>query len=1055
MLRKSPRSQEEMDSYPSRTAIGGKYELKYGFTANLPAETSMANVNGTECNNEMKISKISSISHDRYFSQGKQSHVDRSSRNSRVPSEGYRQLATEIEKRTHNKEQDGASRDEGSPLQIQITSTFSLNPNMSSNSSHGKRSNYPQTTSFYSQSTQSPSCFSHYSTRPILGQRHTTTETKTPILAHLQKDSLAITFSYFGKDSVDSTVPDDKLNHAYEIYTTTEPSRMTDGEVLKEVWNKTHFSDKDDKHLLKDRSSSAPPIHRHIFNADVRSYPSIPLECYRYAHNTRQNKCEGKRGAREKHLEQCFCIWDYPKAQFLLRGGSENKMLPVGTNNQQDNSWSNSLPITIAEETGTQDESVAMDLKTNETQLSPYFATGEHDLLVVTDTNDNDDKTWLNDAQRPIGVLAGEKLLPWRHQTLSVESFHKLDTTKKERLQQDDAQSGYPWVFTYENGSFEVSCGARQGLKRNPRNSRRSKRKYGKARFYVTPAPEPFQNLEMQLALENDKEPVVKIPNYFFDVTQEKRAYHNPKLELVNPLREKIFSGPQDLNVQPSQQSCLPFQKPLSKPTKPALSEVKCNKEYREVTTLENSAPCKINNKGTRTLDVYKNFTKGQGALILNKNPSSVRSFQFCSFKDERPKSAFVTQSSLTSVSCPPPTLMSNCPRLTSRNQYQPTYPILKLPQERPSRTIEGVGISYGAENSLKSMVAVSSPFQRSREFFQFHDMIAKRVSSATCERKDRLESTECGFPSSSSQNQQTTNQPKSGSSKKMDILPQLGSSKANDFTGEKEGLSRSETWKGILHHDVNSTYTQTSAAGNPTKEVPIGERKYQCEVCGRAFSRSNTLITHKRIHTGDRPFPCDLCGRAFRQLGNLTRHKLTHASIKPHACPQCNKCFSRTSNLNTHMRTHTNYKPFSCDFCGKGFHQKVDMKIHRYTHTGEKPHRCSKCGRGFKQLTHLKYHMRTHSAVRMYKCEHCGKGFNQKGNLQAHIYGHTGNRPYKCDICGKGFTLTSTLNTHKRTHAPTKPFKCEFCEKAFYQKNALKTHYISSHPYTDGVCLL
>ena len=251
------------------------------------------------------------------------------------------------------------------------------------------------------------------------------------------------------------------------------------------------------------------------------------------------------------------------------------------------------------------------------------------------------------------------------------------------------------------------------------------------------------------------------------------------------------------------------------------------------------------------------------------------------------------------------------------------------------------------------------------------------------------------------------------------------------------------------------STCTQTSSAARHSAALSLSKRKYQCEVCGRSFSRSNTLITHNRIHTGDRPFPCDVCGRAFRQLGNLTRHKMTHAAVKPHTCPICRKCFSRTSNLNTHMRTHTNYKPFVCDFCGKGFHQKVDMKIHRYTHTGEKPHKCNKCGRGFKQLTHLKYHMRTHSTFRLYKCEHCGKGFNQKGNLQAHLYGHTGKRPHRCEICGKGFTLTSTLNTHKRTHAPHKPFKCKYCEKAFYQKNALKTHYISSHPCTNGVCLL
>ncbi|KAH9496632.1 hypothetical protein Btru_009883 [Bulinus truncatus] len=81
--------------------------------------------------------------------------------------------------------------------------------------------------------------------------------------------------------------------------------------------------------------------------------------------------------------------------------------------------------------------------------------------------------------------------------------------------------------------------------------------------------------------------------------------------------------------------------------------------------------------------------------------------------------------------------------------------------------------------------------------------------------------------------------------------------------------------------------------------------KKYKCEVCHKAFSRSNTLLTHKRIHTGDKPFICDICGRAFRQPGNLTRHRLTHSPYKPFVCPVCRKAFNRIQQTDSVTFSH------------------------------------------------------------------------------------------------------------------------------------------------------
>ncbi|KAK7502938.1 hypothetical protein BaRGS_00005887 [Batillaria attramentaria] len=124
-------------------------------------------------------------------------------------------------------------------------------------------------------------------------------------------------------------------------------------------------------------------------------------------------------------------------------------------------------------------------------------------------------------------------------------------------------------------------------------------------------------------------------------------------------------------------------------------------------------------------------------------------------------------------------------------------------------------------------------------------------------------------------------------------------------------------------------------AARRPPCDKPPAVKKYKCDVCDKAFSRSNTLVTHKRIHTGDKPFKCERCGRAFRQPGNLTRHMLTHTTHKPYVCQHCGKAFNRASNLNTHIRTHTNARSLPCVVCGKAFNQKVDLRMHMYSHGG------------------------------------------------------------------------------------------------------------------------
>ncbi|MCJ1306036.1 hypothetical protein MMC08_008854 [Hypocenomyce scalaris] len=68
-----------------------------------------------------------------------------------------------------------------------------------------------------------------------------------------------------------------------------------------------------------------------------------------------------------------------------------------------------------------------------------------------------------------------------------------------------------------------------------------------------------------------------------------------------------------------------------------------------------------------------------------------------------------------------------------------------------------------------------------------------------------------------------------------------------------------------------------SASASTPNRKTPLApEKKYKCQFCNRAFSRSEHRSRHERSHTKERPFKCLKCRSTFVRRDLLLRHDRT-----------------------------------------------------------------------------------------------------------------------------------------------------------------------------------
>ena len=112
------------------------------------------------------------------------------------------------------------------------------------------------------------------------------------------------------------------------------------------------------------------------------------------------------------------------------------------------------------------------------------------------------------------------------------------------------------------------------------------------------------------------------------------------------------------------------------------------------------------------------------------------------------------------------------------------------------------------------------------------------------------------------------------------------------------------------------------------------------CEVCGRAFCATFTLKRHMISHSNQKSYLCDICGKMFSQWSVLYTHCLSqhHVECKPtpkfpKICLICGRKFTRGDSLKRHFAVHSEKILHHCKHCQNSYAYRQNLLKHMRKH--------------------------------------------------------------------------------------------------------------------------
>lgn len=225
--------------------------------------------------------------------------------------------------------------------------------------------------------------------------------------------------------------------------------------------------------------------------------------------------------------------------------------------------------------------------------------------------------------------------------------------------------------------------------------------------------------------------------------------------------------------------------------------------------------------------------------------------------------------------------------------------------------------------------------------------------------------------------------------------------------------------------------------------------RIFYCKHCDYKSSIMLSIRNHITTHSRERLYKCNICNKAYTRSDSLTTHCQTvHFKEKyVKECHICGKTYNGLRRLNKHLRTHSNSN-FQCDICKRIIKNKQSLVTHMLRHSGSKSYTCEQCAASFYTLSELCNHRRFQHIMKAVsvKCDFCSyEGPKHKMNI--HMKHHSSlNKPHSCQKCGKFFATVRKLTYHESIHYDTKKYSCPLCSQLFFRRSSIRKHLSIKH---------